>query len=230
MPRCGECGLLTVKENMGTSYYEVDIEYRTNGMRYDNLKRGEPTPRCLVMACNLREEAIELSREGNKESDQVMKIASKDRECEKFVPWVPGNTPKEHLEMYHALLASQEAARQRERDREWESKQEAAAREWQIAQDEARREREDRRDKEAKERDDRRDKDNRDWQASQNLTNRKWQGVLGGIAAAVGLIGVFLGKYLSTPPAPPVIQVQPQSPVVNVQPPAVTVQVPPLSK
>ena len=174
MPRCADCGFLAVRDTDTREFSEVELgmlkewEIPRSTLR-PAFKRFEDVPVCFVLAARLT-------------VGVVLEVIRTERKCSRFTPREHGFTPKDHreMELSRDLLRTQQE--QRDHDRDWEARQEAATREWQEKQERERREREDTRDK----------------------INR----YLGVAAIASGLVGVLLGSYLKSQPQPQPIVIQ----------------------
>jgi hypothetical protein len=82
-------------------------------------------PRCFVLAFNLAEECKQAG--GDK---PALTVIQNERECDSFMTWQPGFSPKGHREMLFHLEAKKLALQQKENDREWEEKRVVSDREW----------------------------------------------------------------------------------------------------
>ena len=120
---CKDCGLLAIRRK--DSRELVEVEY---GIRHGaSMPGGEqigvpmspldfmhakadkvyvPRPFCFAMVPEIDAEAkLEVKHPGDREA-AFQAIIAKPRDCDSFIPWSQGFTPKEHVEMH--LLEKQE--------------------------------------------------------------------------------------------------------------------------
>lgn len=203
--RCADCGLLTLRLLHQGQYLEADTDFRSAGERHGILEETTGAPICMVRAFDLRDEA--RGWEGlMPDAARDHTVITKPRPCPRFVAWVQGLSPKEHVEMHHAermeqiaeerKKADEERAEERRRaDQKRQDELRTEQRAWQEAQDRTRREREDARDKES-----------RAWQERQNNINRVVQVTLFALTILAGAIGWAIGRYANNPQPQPIIQ------------------------
>ena len=114
--KCQDCGFLAVRHGGTRALVEAEIRMRDAA----DLVLYDPSPVCFVRASDLAAE-MELP----KGKAQFLKVLGTERECQRFVKWQQGFTPREHKEM----IDSQE---QRERDRQWQFEQKRSDRRWHL--------------------------------------------------------------------------------------------------
>jgi DNA-binding XRE family transcriptional regulator len=91
MVKCANCGLLALQNSDGRLDIAND-DFREKG-QYDINKNPEGTPRCFVARYHLHRE-----RAGS-EPRHSLAVIERERECNGFISWIPGLTPKEHWEL-----------------------------------------------------------------------------------------------------------------------------------
>jgi hypothetical protein len=118
MVKCVQCGLLAVRHTETEQLREVTLEYREY---WENLlakpanppgqleQRYNPVPACIVMAANLSKVVGDVPPFPAK----VSKVITMERECDKFVAWMQGHTPREHQDR---ILAERMLEKQQERE------------------------------------------------------------------------------------------------------------------
>lgn len=187
---CSDCGLLTLRLRDPGAFLEADFHYRKEGNLYGELQRSDQSPLCLVQEYDLREEFID---QNHKKVDTRLKhlmVINKDRDCPRFIKWIQGVPPREHLDMQFAQVIQQQQREQRACDIEHAEQQ----RERDLAAAKEQRE------------DDRRRTD------EQNRVNRRIQIGLAVFAAVSTILTACITAYLNNKPEP-----KPQpAPVVNV--------------
>lgn len=127
MARCAACGFLSVRNHDSGELHDVDQHYRETG---DAGNQSYPGPVCFVSASSLDQEVREKAPAG--EANKILWVVQRERPCDKEFGWVPGLSPKEHLQRKHAmdLLRMQEEIR--ERDRQWQSEEKVRDRRWNL--------------------------------------------------------------------------------------------------
>jgi hypothetical protein len=114
MVKCSECGFLAVRNAESRNLEEVEFKSRQDG----NIgkQRYVLVPVCFAMATSFDEEAKELQKlpeyaERRNKIDEYISpnwsaitktIIHKERQCNSFVQWHQGFTPKEHRQMIDA--------------------------------------------------------------------------------------------------------------------------------
>jgi hypothetical protein len=124
---CRNCGFLALRNAETMELPEADSHFRdTGGLRNSIQQRSfEPRPVCFVRANNLPVEVGETHP-----VDIVKKVIQESRDCDCFMEWQQGFTPKEHFEM-NLLQKERERQDQRDKDdREWRTAQAEQAHRW----------------------------------------------------------------------------------------------------
>lgn len=103
--RCKDCGYLAIREKQTRELIEVDFPSRTEGkfpthmihMQHMSIPVDNCTlrPVCFRLEPKMLQES--LSAEEGKES--FMQIINNERECDRFIKWEQGFSPKEHAEL-----------------------------------------------------------------------------------------------------------------------------------
>ena len=113
MEKCIDCGLLAWRDARSGELLEVPIEWRNAGKRFHDVISGYAS-RILCLA---QKETFP----GNFPRDSACSEAvSKNRECDSFIAWYQGFTPKEHMEMRLSkdLIESEQKWREAQAERE----------------------------------------------------------------------------------------------------------------
>ena len=117
MVKCKDCGLVMVREKESTSCMELDDFTRGTGHATDLISRkGHYVPRCLVLAHDLASEFLPEGAQSNEAQKIFLKVLTDDRECGSFTPWLPGFTPKEHVQMVNDRALREEIEQRRRND------------------------------------------------------------------------------------------------------------------
>lgn len=143
MVKCAECGYLAVRSRNDQALVSPGDEQRTTGRSPEIEKPAAPgsaestiswlqstipllevVPLCSLSIARLDEEFdAEYKDRGSQWSlegtNAALAIVKKDRQCDRFIPWIRALSPKEHLDM--DLFARQQAW-QDERNRREESR------------------------------------------------------------------------------------------------------------
>jgi hypothetical protein len=114
--------------------------YDKDALPFQMGSRHEWQPLCFAQVYDLRNEFMEITHRKNPthespDVESVRAVIHEDRDCDSFVKWRQGSTPKEHQEMIDRdrLLKLQEE--QRNNDRKWQAEREEADRKWRSGQD-----------------------------------------------------------------------------------------------
>jgi hypothetical protein len=118
--KCGECGFVTLRDELGTGALEIDTATRTTGRRASSagpLINADPfcyKSSAAFVGCNLPR----LTHSGTpKGSDHpVVAMLNQGRECDYFRLWLPGKSPKEHEEV--TIIEQLQQARQQDAARQ----------------------------------------------------------------------------------------------------------------
>lgn len=87
MVRCSDCGLLGVRKNDTNQLVEC----------MEDMREGRKSSQISMPVCAAC--VVSFWTEAEKQLDNVPRELSRQRECDRFVKWECGFTPKEHLEM-----------------------------------------------------------------------------------------------------------------------------------
>jgi hypothetical protein len=93
--KCSECGFLTKHEQHSGEYIPVSRQYRETGMEDTRMARANGETLCLMQKADIQAELSTAATRGGKSLD----VLSNSRECDGYMPWIPGLTPREHLAM-----------------------------------------------------------------------------------------------------------------------------------
>jgi hypothetical protein len=131
MVKCSECGFLSARNTETRVLEEIESKSRQDG----NIgkQRYVLIPVCFVMAASFDEEAEELRRlpeyagRRNEIEEHIppnwsaitSTIIHKERQCDSFVEWKQGSTPKEHQEMLDRQEWRNWQEKQRKEDKRW---------------------------------------------------------------------------------------------------------------
>lgn len=124
MVKCAECGLFCYKDR--NVYEHIDEKGRRTGNLPlyrvgDTPLRFSHKPRCFAVKADFDDEYAKLDDAADKRGGQLpellLKVITADRECDAFIRWVPGFSPKEHKEMMQEerLLEWQKEQRQEDK-------------------------------------------------------------------------------------------------------------------
>lgn len=134
MVKCRDCGFFGVRNRSTRKIEEAEASIRTEGRIPTDTRTGtkllyESTPVCVAGAADFRIEMEELSESHNSgPGTRLVKCCGKKRACGKFVRWVVGMSPKDHVQM--ELLAEE-----KRKNQEWLERGELEGREWLEKQD-----------------------------------------------------------------------------------------------
>jgi hypothetical protein len=107
--RCKTCGYLAQRLTISAfepALREVNEKQRSawgGEIVIPGQSTAATTPTCYVRAFNL-----EAEYDSGNSAEMVKRMFDKDRNCPKWYPYIPGFSPKEHLERYQAAQAEQE--------------------------------------------------------------------------------------------------------------------------
>lgn len=179
--KCENCGFLTAISLVDGSCVSIMLDGRKQGTVplipvINNRRLHAYIPLCFVGAQDLATPDIR--------EDYLRKIRE-ERDCGQFAQWVPGHSPKEHVEMMQEKQMLEWQEERRREDREF---QQAQRREAEAAQE---RKDSDQRSWQAKAKE-----DDRKWQLAQKRSDRKWQLVWIVVGATLALLSGFFLKQL----------------------------------
>lgn len=131
MVKCAECGYLTVRNVNTYSLDEAGGEFRETGAAYSLHERR---PVCF-QRCDLRREIKQAFGTGKNEMGCVLQVISKERDCNKFMDWQQGFTPKEHRELSDRKWMLEFQDKREKEDKEWREKQRRMDLDWREDQE-----------------------------------------------------------------------------------------------
>jgi hypothetical protein len=141
MPRCSNCGFLAVRDINTRQLEEVDGTFREWGrpplkrVAGRNQYKGQyDIPICFVRAHNLYNEVIESGVKPELYYTIVKTVIDEDRQCDSFIEWHQGFTPKEHQEMLDRKEMLKWQAEREKEDKEWQQRQREIEHNWQSRQ------------------------------------------------------------------------------------------------
>lgn len=199
--RCADCGFLGLRNGKTGALNEADERFRKEAFFRGSPPTHDNLPICSKSVVDFRDE----TNPGNQ--DGICQALRKDRSesCNnKFMTWRKGFTPKDHHEMQLAQELQLFQIEQRERERDWQQRQEATNRDWQIEQEQKRKEEQAALNKARDDRDEAKDFANRRWQVGIAIC-----AVVATLASGIG--GVLLTNYLSQQRQQPSIQTNPKT-------------------
>jgi hypothetical protein len=118
MVKCADCGFLAGRDLESRQLVEVTVENRKTGIIPTHHKYPDEVysafPLCFAQAWPLQDEAK------SKQQADILTVIQRERECDKFVRWRQGFTPKEHQEMIDQQELKRWQVEQRREDRKWQ--------------------------------------------------------------------------------------------------------------
>jgi len=131
--RCSECGFLAARDWETREFVEIDDKKRDSGKIGSDFGGLEPIPVCFINCFNIKEEVEVLRKAAHDEPTQnsygqhisphwgnyVKQVLNTERECEYFIEWQQGFTPKEHREMMDRQFMMKMEEERRRNDRKW---------------------------------------------------------------------------------------------------------------
>jgi hypothetical protein len=121
MPKCAECGYLASRNYESRELEETELGTRNGEAIVISLSTGMPIyelPVCFM-------QVIDLRYEFKNDTPQITPVIQQSRECNEFVKWKQGFTPKEHREMIDRQWMQKHQEEHEKADKEWREKQEA---------------------------------------------------------------------------------------------------------
>ena len=120
--RCAECGLLAMRDFKTRELCETENSVRDRGEMPPGIpgsqhKRFDDSPICVARKVDFQE--LMSNTGAAKVAEQIYSVCNSERECDRFLRWQPGMTPKEHLQMDMI-----------ERQREWQKSVDERDRQW----------------------------------------------------------------------------------------------------
>ena len=154
MAKCVECGFLSLRNIETRELDETEEEYRKYGktiayMRShpaEIMKTGfygtekltrhvhEDLPLCFARSCNLLGLCTELIDKSCSTDKAVLTIINEKRQCDEFMRWEQGFTPKEHREMADRWREIAHGRVKESEDRQWQQQQRIEDQGWKQSQ------------------------------------------------------------------------------------------------
>lgn len=138
MVKCVNCGFLAARNMDTRELEELDGTFREYGrpplrrIGGRNQYKGQyDIPLCFVQAVNFYSE-VESMGKLSEPQYEVKSLIEQDRQCDSFVKWQQGFTPKEHREMLDRKEMLKWQARREASDKAWRATQEQVNRKWRI--------------------------------------------------------------------------------------------------
>ncbi|MCE9565881.1 MAG: hypothetical protein K8U57_27985 [Planctomycetes bacterium] len=167
--RCADCGYLAIRDRQTRELVEVEVGLRKKWelptLPGAGFYQYEDFPICLQHKSSLRIEKASYRHE------EVIDLLQQERDCDGFMEWQHGFSPKEHQEMQLAQELQRQQLAQREQERDWQDRRDTEQRRWQ----------------------DQLAAEQREWQARQNRANRVVQIFLAIFAATVTIMLAYYG-------------------------------------
>lgn len=134
--KCAECGFLGSRNHITRQLEETELLTREQGVFPTHL--GEPThepPACSRRVADLWSEAgiKNWPIDFKTYTQKIYSAIQEERNCTSWVEWIPGLTPKEHMEMLEIKARLQWQAEREDADRLWREKQERKSNIFQAA-------------------------------------------------------------------------------------------------
>jgi hypothetical protein len=131
MPRCADCGFLSLRDQKTLQFMEVAEEGRAKwdfpstgvgiGTTQEFVRHRVPiyyeVPFCAVGAMAIDQEA------GGRLPDQTLPVITKERDCSSFFKWRRNYSPKEHQEMMTTQELREFQRQESEKNRQWQEEQ-----------------------------------------------------------------------------------------------------------
>lgn len=135
--KCRDCGYLSVRDRGTGELMSPDNDYRQSGAVAMTMPHIAPFPICMRRACDFPKELNMKSERHAIYPKDAAVVLDKERDCEKFIPWQQGLSPKEHLEM-------DIIERREQREIDMIEKREQRDRQWRLADEKSQKDREER--------------------------------------------------------------------------------------
>ena len=131
MVKCQDCGFLSLRKHATQELIEATEYTRQQGVLKPD-GQCEMVPVCFVKAFNFSKES--QPRSGADENNQErVRIFTTERDCNSWVEWQQGYTPKEHKEMLDQEALRKWQEDRRESDRKFEEEIRDGERKWQAS-------------------------------------------------------------------------------------------------
>ena len=131
MVKCAECGYLASRNYESRQLAETETQTRNEGVdvyTIDGLIYESPI--CFMQVFDLRSEFGNYAL-----PEQIKAVIQQSRECNEFVKWKQGFTPKEHREMMDRQWMQKYQDERDEKDRKWREEQRRVDLEWREKQE-----------------------------------------------------------------------------------------------
>jgi hypothetical protein len=132
MVKCAECGFLAARNILTRELEEAEKTFREKGtipltgqLEGRPQARHESLPLCFEGVYNLRDEFEEFAGKSNPQYTDVHAVINSERQCNGFVKWQQGYSPKEHREMLDRKWVLEYQEKREKDNREWQEKQES---------------------------------------------------------------------------------------------------------
>jgi hypothetical protein len=101
--KCSECGLLYFNHSEHLITLPANKDFRERGAKTEALRMAGPGPSCQAGKANFIEEK-KLEPCDLDESKKDVNVISKERECDKFIEWIPGLSITDHVVRHRELI------------------------------------------------------------------------------------------------------------------------------
>jgi hypothetical protein len=131
MVKCAECGYLASRNYESRKLEETESGTRNGAAIVISLSTGMPIyepPICFM-------QVIDLRYEYENNAPQITPVIQQSRECNEFIEWKQGSTPKEHREMMDRQWMQKYQDERDEKDRKWREEQRRLDLEWREKQE-----------------------------------------------------------------------------------------------
>ncbi len=123
--KCADCGYLSLRHTNSRQLLDAEEQFRTTGNIPSPKKGGidlsyDDYPICFMRVVNFR---TDQEAGKSKDQDKCVRCLKRERECDKFTPWLMGFTPKEHYEVIQENTRLKWQADREREDREFRAEQ-----------------------------------------------------------------------------------------------------------
>jgi hypothetical protein len=117
--RCVDCGLLALRGTQVDEIFEANLEFRETGKATSPQGKWiyQPTPLCFARAVDLHKKLKE------KGYPEIIGAITQAIDCNSFVPWMQGYSPKEHADMELQRQILELHRKREDADRDWRERQ-----------------------------------------------------------------------------------------------------------
>lgn len=120
MVKCADCGFLASRLRQTRDLVETEIRLRESWNQF--IAMGSSNLYALRPVCFVRAADFEVEM-GGPPIPPAPDAINRERDCDKFTPWMQGFSPKEHKEMLSDAEMKKWQAAESERQRAFEAKQ-----------------------------------------------------------------------------------------------------------